>query len=261
MDLGLGFEALHVRRADVRGQGAGRGRVLHAVERRRRAVRQRQLDVVVIVVEGRKVQPRPVIEQEGLEADFVGRQGFRREGQGLRRIERARVHTAALVAGRGRHIAHDVVGEVVGEVHPVVEAGALEVGALPVQARDRAVVAVGIGDVGAVAVVAEVGVVLDLVGIAHTGGEVGVAQVQGAVCVDRLGARRRLVGAVDEVEADPGKADPGVQAAALVQVEAADGVVDQAAEVAGGPELLAQRVVDLPLQQDLHPDRGGVGLL
>ncbi len=79
--------------------------------------------------------------------------------------------------------------------------------------------------------------------------------MKGGVAIAGQGAGRRLVRAMHEVEADPGQAHPGVQAAALGQVVAAEGVVEQAAEVAVEAELLAQLVVDLPLQQDLDPDR------
>ncbi len=198
VNLRLRLEAVHVRGTDVGGQSARCRR-----RARQRAHAQGQLDVLVVVVEGGQVQAHAPLEQVGLQAELVGGQGLRLERQRLRRIEGPRIDAAALVARRGLHIGHDVVGQLIVESQTIVGASAAERGRLAVQVVDEAVVARG-RNVGAVGVVPIVGVRLLLTGVTHTGidGE-GLRRMPLGIQEARAGRRVHAVGPVDEVKSDP----------------------------------------------------------
>ena len=70
----------------------------------------------------------------------------------------------------------------------------------------------------------------------------------------RVGLGRGAVRAVNEIELDPREADTRIEATGLAHEEPADGVIHRAAHGTIQPQLLAELIVELPLQQDLHAD-------
>src|SRR5690606_29277812 len=117
--------------------------IARLLTRNRWAGGQLQDDIFVLVEERSAVKPETTIEKVGLEADFIGRDGFRierpqlgawRRGHvargiaiaGRRAEERPWVHAAALEAGRNRRIGKELIRETVVRRHAPVEPVALE---------------------------------------------------------------------------------------------------------------------------------------
>ena len=87
---------------EVEALNPGVGRVL---DDRAIRVEHRHLQIVVVVVEGGRVDPHLAVGQGGLDADLVARHRFLVEG----RLQRERIVAAALVAGGHGAVEHHVV--------------------------------------------------------------------------------------------------------------------------------------------------------
>ncbi len=228
-----------------------------------------------------------MVEQERLQADFIGRQRFRCEAlhlavrvraAGALAEERTGVDAAALIAGGGLGVGHEVGRELVLQVDAVIHSGRVEGAALAVQTGDQPVGAAARNEVrdaarqAAVGVVAVEGIALVVHRVADAADELEPAHdVPVGLAEHGLGGRRRGVGAVLEVEgevgharngagADIGQVHPGGLVAALVRVEGAEGDIDRIEQVPVEAELLRLLPVVQSLQQQLRRYRRRTGV-
>ncbi len=230
-----------------------------------------------------------MVEQESLQADFVGRQGFRREAlhlavrvrtTGALTEEWTGVDAATLIAGGGLGVGHQVGRELVLQVHTVIHPGRVERAALAVQTSHQPVGATDNGNEvrdaarqAAVGVVAVEGIALVVHRVADSADELEPAHdVPVGLAEHGLGGRRRGVGAVLEVESEVrharngagahiGQVHPGSLVAALVRVEGAEGHVHRIEHVTVEAELLRLLPVVQGLEQHLRRDRRRTGVL